>query len=100
MGRKSLNRRDRGRQERKQRIVSVAMRLFAERGFAETRVEDITEAADVGKGTFFNYFPSKEAIFLGFGEAQRAKVAAARLHYSEGDQPFAIAMSQLARHLT
>jgi AcrR family transcriptional regulator len=38
------------------------LRLFSERGVTATTVEDITNAADVGKGTFFNYFPSKEQI--------------------------------------
>ncbi len=36
-------------------------------------MEDITNAADVGKGTFFNYFPSKEHILGVLGEVQGAK---------------------------
>ena len=55
-------RRERTRQETKRKLMAAAMTLFGERGFLETRVEDITSRADVGKGTFFNYFPSKEAI--------------------------------------
>lgn len=43
----------------------VAMDLFSRKGFAQTTVEEITQAADVGKGTFFNYFPSKEHV-LGY----------------------------------
>jgi AcrR family transcriptional regulator len=46
------------------------MRLFAQRGFANTPVEDITEAADVAKGTFFNYFPTKESILESLAERQ------------------------------
>lgn len=46
------------------------MRLFAERGYANTPVEEITEAADVAKGTFFNYFPTKEAILQALAERQ------------------------------
>jgi len=49
------------------------MNLFRERGFHNTTVEDITNAADVGKGTFFNYFPSKEHILGVLGEVQGAK---------------------------
>jgi AcrR family transcriptional regulator len=50
------------------------MDLFAQRGFLETTVEDITEAADVGKGTFFNYFPTKEHILAEFGGERVAAV--------------------------
>ena len=48
--------------------------LFAQKGFAETTVEDITNAADVGKGTFFNYFPSKDHILIAFSDMQIAKL--------------------------
>ena len=70
-------RRERRRQETHARIFESAMRLFAERGFANTPVEDITEAADVAKGTFFNYFPSKEAILEALAERQLGVVKAA-----------------------
>jgi len=53
------------------------MQLFAKRGFFETTTEDITEAADVGQGTFFNYFPTKQHVLLVLPEKQLAKVAAA-----------------------
>jgi len=40
----------------------------------ETTVEDITEAADVGKGTFFNYFQTKEHVLATFGAERLASV--------------------------
>ena len=55
-------RRERKRQETHDRLFQSAMRLLSERDFNDVTVEMITEAADVGKGTFFNYFPNKEAI--------------------------------------
>ncbi|MGB6883475.1 MAG: TetR/AcrR family transcriptional regulator [Candidatus Acidiferrum sp.] len=70
-------RRERRTVETRERLFRAALDLFAKKGFTETTVEDITEAADVGKGTFFNYFPSKDHILLAFGEMQLAKLQAA-----------------------
>jgi len=65
-------RRERHRAETRDRLFHAALKLFAERGYQETTVEDITEAADVGKGTFFNYFPTKEHVLATFGEERIA----------------------------
>jgi AcrR family transcriptional regulator len=70
-------RRERRRAETRERIFRAAMDLFAQRGFFATTVEDITEAADVGKGTFFNYFPSKEHVLSVLHEIQLKKVGQA-----------------------
>jgi AcrR family transcriptional regulator len=68
------SRRERRRAEIRDRLFRAALELFAERGFLETTVEDITEAADVGKGTFFNYFPTKEHVLATFGAERIAAV--------------------------
>ena len=52
----------------REKIFRVAMELFTKNGFENTTVSEITEAADIGKGTFFTYFPTKEAIFRQPGE--------------------------------
>ena len=71
------NRRERRKEETGQRLLDEAMRLFARHGVAGTTVEAITEAADVGKGTFFNYFPSKEHVLLAHVQRQLRKLEAA-----------------------
>jgi AcrR family transcriptional regulator len=75
--RSTSDRRQRRSAEIRERLFRAALDLFAQKGFAETTVEDITEKADVGKGTFFNYFPSKDHILLAFGEMQLRKLEAA-----------------------
>ena len=72
-----VDRRQRRSAEIRERLFRAALTLFTQKGFAETTVEDITNTADVGKGTFFNHFPSKDHILLAFGEMQLAKLEAA-----------------------
>lgn len=67
---KPPGRRARRQAEIRERLVRSALRLFAERGFTATTVEEITNLADVGKGTFFNYFPSKEHVFAARARGQ------------------------------
>jgi AcrR family transcriptional regulator len=70
----TADRRTRRSAETRERLFHAAMRMFAQKGFAEATVEDITNAADVGKGTFFNYFPSKEHILIAFSDMQLGKL--------------------------
>ena len=65
-----LGRRARRKEQTRQQIFQAAMKLFEQKGIFSTTVEEITEAADVGKGTFFNYFPSKETILTAMAERQ------------------------------
>jgi len=60
--------------ERKQQLLDRAAELFAERGYAETRVIDIVRAAGVAKGLFYWYFDNKEALFKELAESIRLQL--------------------------
>lgn len=68
-----VSRRERKKDETRTRIFKAAVRLFREKGFETTTVDEITERADVAKGTFFNYFPRKEAVLGYLSEIQLAE---------------------------
>ncbi len=54
---------ERRRRETRDRIYRAALDLFVRQGLDDTTVAEIAEAADIGKGTFFTYFPTKESVF-------------------------------------
>jgi AcrR family transcriptional regulator len=53
----------------RQRVLDEAERLFRERGYAATSLEQIAEAAEVTKGAIYGHFSSKEDLLLGAIEA-------------------------------
>jgi AcrR family transcriptional regulator len=57
-----LSRVERRKAETNKRLLKVARQLFSKKGIYWAKVEDITELADLGKGTFYKYFDSKETI--------------------------------------
>ncbi len=59
---KEISRRDRKKRQVLTTLVDVTMKLFMEKGFAETTIAEIASAADIGTGTFYNYFHSKEDV--------------------------------------
>ncbi len=96
----AISRRSRRRSEIHERIFRAALQLFAQRGLASTTIEQITELADVGKGTFFNYFRSKEDVFLSLGEIQLGNVEAALEDARAGKEDISAVLRHLARALT
>lgn len=66
-----LDRRSRKRLATRQSISDAATHLFIERGFDHVTVDEIAEAADVGRMTVFNHFPRKEDMFFDRDEESR-----------------------------
>jgi AcrR family transcriptional regulator len=89
-------RRERRALETRVRLFRCALKLFAERGFQNVTVEDITEAADVGKGTFFNYFDTKDHVLGVMVEIQLGKVAHAAELAAEGKKTIHYVLHKLA----
>src|SRR5580765_8714561 len=94
------SRRQRKSAELRERLFRAALDLFARKGFSETTVEDITEAADLGKGTFFNYFPSKEHVLLAFGEMQLGKLEIIVREAQQSDLPMREVLHTLVLRMT
>lgn len=94
-----VGRRQRKATETRIRIFRAALGLIAERGLENVTVEAITEAADVGKGTFFNYFPTKDHVMGVLTEIQAAKVSEAVQKTLEGGHSIHDVMAQMAGRL-
>ena len=95
----NMGRRQRRAAETRVRLFRCALELIAERGLANVTVEDITEAADVGKGTFFNYFASKDHVLGVMAEIQVGKVKEAAAKAVHGKQSIYFVLRQLVRRL-
>lgn len=86
------------------RILRVALRLFAERGFAATGIRDITRAAKVNVSVVYHHFPSKEAILAalidsGLRRYDRVVEAALQLGELPEERLFALAAVHVMVHV-
>jgi len=97
--RPGMGRRQRRAAETRIRLFRNALKLIAARGLANVTVEDITEAADVGKGTFFNYFSSKDHVLGVMAEIQLSKGREAAASASQGGEPVRDVLRRLVRRL-
>lgn len=52
----------------RQNIINAALELLSQKPFSEISVEEITNKSGVAKGTFYTYFPTKEAVIFAMGE--------------------------------
>jgi AcrR family transcriptional regulator len=69
--------RERKKERTRQAILAAATRLFATQGYSETTITEIAEAAEVGRRTFFSYFPTKEILIFGALERRLDRLEAA-----------------------
>jgi AcrR family transcriptional regulator len=60
----NLNRYQRRKEKTRQELLAAAKTVLAEKGYHNTKVADIAAAADLGVGTFYLYYPTKDSLFL------------------------------------
>ena len=94
---KTLSRRERSKVECRTRIIEAGVRLFGERNIDAVTVDDIAAAADVGKGTIYNYFRTKEDIVVAFMAAFERKVQARLRTLDTADRPLAETLTRFIR---
>lgn len=68
----------------RQRLVATAARLFADRGYEATSIEDILEEAGVSRGALYHHFDSKETVLEAVLQEIEAEVAQATVEASRG----------------
>ncbi len=69
------SRRARKKQRTRSEIYHSAMTLFLQRGFDSVTIDQICEAADVARATFFLHFPEKEALLVEYGARANEELA-------------------------
>jgi len=89
------NRFERRRERTRNDLLAAAIQVLAERGLHETKVADIAAAADIGVGTFYLYFPTKEALFDAVVEDTIGRLKRT-IDAARGDAPDVIAESAAA----
>ena len=52
-----------GESDKRTQIIKAAVKVFSRKGFHEAKVDEIAQLADVGKGTVYEYFSSKQEVF-------------------------------------
>lgn len=73
------SRRDRNKREKLERIEKAARQLFAEHGYDATTTRAIADAADVGTGTLFVYFPEKVDLLIHLYRQDLARITEQQL---------------------
>lgn len=64
--------------KRKRQVIEASLQLFIEKGFQKTSIQDILDKAQISKGTFYNYFSSKNDCMLAIMEQRRYEASLLR----------------------
>lgn len=92
----SASRVERKRIRNRDAFVAAARNLFGSKGFDATTIADIAEAADLGFGTFYRYFPDKEAVLEAVFEDGKDELDAALLSTEPAGTAPSVALARLS----
>jgi AcrR family transcriptional regulator len=92
----SASRLERKRIRNRDALVVAARRLFSRDGFEATTIADIAEAADLGFGTFYRYFPDKEAVLEAVLDDGWSQIHAALFTVEPEGTPASVALVRLS----
>ncbi|MBM4457164.1 MAG: TetR/AcrR family transcriptional regulator [Chloroflexi bacterium] len=84
MVQQTSGKRETAKLERRERLYEAALELFRAQGYETTTVDQITRQAGLAKGTFFNYFPTKDAVLRYLGTREVGRLGAMTLSSSNG----------------
>ena len=73
--------------QRKRQVLDSALQLFIEQGFHNTSIQDILNHSHISKGTFYNYFSSKNECFMAIVEQVRYEASLRRHELLHGNDP-------------
>lgn len=62
------------KEEKRKSVLAAARRVFAKKGLAAARIEDVASEAGIGKGTVYEYFRSKDDIFFALFEEMKREL--------------------------
>lgn len=93
----NLTRYQQRREKTKQELLAAARKVLAERGYHNAKIMDIAAAADIGVGTFYLYYPTKDALFLEMVE-ETARLLKERIDQARTTAEGAVEKMRAANH--
>ena len=88
------------RRETHRRIAEAGIRLFLERGYDATKLEDIAEAAEISRRTFFAYFKSKDEILRAWERDGWEEILEDVRRASPDESPLQVIRSSISKRLS
>jgi AcrR family transcriptional regulator len=92
--------RERKKERTREQLVGAALRLFTQRGYEETTIDDVVDAVEVSPRTFFRYFQSKEDVLVAWVDEFIERVRAALAARPPDEEPFTALRHALTEAVT